>query len=100
IPAQLSVPDGLEEKELTDLEQELILKIGVGALSTLLSIEIAVKNSPFPAKILPDAFYWAKVSELLTKEIHLMHDPLLKDHLSKAESAADPSQVDKFIYAA
>ncbi|MFE2006921.1 hypothetical protein ACFW6U_16215 [Pseudomonas guariconensis] len=100
IPAQLSDPDGLEEKELTDLEQELILKIGVGALSTLLSIEIAVKNSPFPAKILPDAFYWAKVSELLTKEIHLMHDPLLKDHLSKAESAADPSQVDKFIYAA
>jgi hypothetical protein len=98
IPAFLIDPDGLEEKDVSDLEQELIIRIGIGTLSTLLSISQAVKISPTPAAINPTALYWAKVANLIAKEIELLHDPLLKKHLTDAQAAADPLRMENLIH--
>lgn len=100
IPAALSDPDGLEEKEISDLEQHLIIRIGVGTLSTLLSIGQAVKNSPRPTLIAPTALYWAKLAELIVKEIGFLHDPLLKRHLINAQAVVDTSKIENLIYGA
>jgi hypothetical protein len=99
IPAQLSDPDGDDEKDLSDREQEIILKIGVGTLSTLLSLAMAVKACDEPSKINPEILYWSRLSDLLVKEIGFMHDPLLKNHLANAQAVADPSRVMRLIYA-
>ncbi|WP_124355812.1 hypothetical protein [Pseudomonas chlororaphis] len=98
IPATLTDPDGLDEKDISDLEQRLIIRIGVGTLSTLISVAEAVKKSPTPNLIAPTALYWARLADLLVKEIELLHDPLLKSHLVKARAAANPSKIGNLIY--
>lgn len=98
IPAFLIDPEGLEEKDISDLEQELIIRIGVGTLSTLVSFFQAVKSSSKPSQINPTALYWAKIAELIIKEIELLQDPLLKKHLATAQAVADPSRVERLIY--
>ncbi len=40
------------------------------------------------------------MTELITKEIENLYDPLLKEHLAKAIEASDASRVEKLIYEA
>jgi hypothetical protein len=98
IPDYLSDPEGATEINLSDQVSELIVTIGVGVLTVLLSLKVAVQQADPNRAISVNAKHWARVGELIETEILNSHDPLIQRHLKEALVGVDPSQLKGSIY--
>ncbi|MCF5691585.1 hypothetical protein GIV23_07785 [Pseudomonas sp. PA-1-2A] len=85
-----------EDKEAAD---RVVISLDVGILTTLLSIEEAVRLSPRPDEISAKALYWAKLTNLLVNDITDGNEFDLQDYLETARAQIDSAQMENLIYA-
>lgn len=97
IPAQASDPDRLSDRKVTD-DSEAIFSIGVDFLTSLLSLEAAVKSSNNRSRVCGKAEYWASLADKIKFEIINGHKRLQKHHLETALKLVDPKKMEKLIY--
>ncbi|MNF88478.1 hypothetical protein D3C84_709730 [compost metagenome] len=98
IPDLLKNPDYLNSGNTTRLENEIIVRIGVGSLTALLSLAQSVENVRDKRHISPAVQHWAKLTSLIVVEIENGTDAQLKDKLRLARSHADPRRMEKIIH--
>ncbi|OCX24833.1 hypothetical protein [Pseudomonas graminis] len=98
IPASLSDPD-MEDSALEN-NGEVHFCLSPGILATLLSLADAVAKSEARKTINGLARYWAKVTELLVKNINVGTDPLMKSHLRKGYENINSAGMEALIYEA
>ncbi|MHA6234052.1 hypothetical protein [Pseudomonas fluorescens group sp. PF-69] len=98
LPGFLRDPEG-ELQTLDDTEAEVLVKMGVGSLTALISLEQAVRNVKDRRLVKESAKYWARLTPLIVKDIEEGTDGLLKEHLKTARVFADPHRMEKIIYA-
>ncbi|MGZ7456725.1 hypothetical protein ACXPVS_07870 [Pseudomonas sp. Ma2-10] len=94
----LTDPYNYSAADAESLTSELLVRIGEKALTTLISLNLAVQQAPTERPISEHALYWSRISELVVSEIELSHDPLLKQHLATARIAANPNRMESLIY--
>ncbi|QFG32500.1 hypothetical protein F6476_26725 [Pseudomonas umsongensis] len=82
-----------------DSADRVVISVDVGILTTLLSLEEAVRNSTRRDEISAKALYWAKMTSLLVNEITEGYQYDLQDYLTTAQSQIDPAQMEALIYA-
>ena len=100
IPSHLSDPEKNNSTKTTTGEtDQVLISIDRGILSTLLSLNVAVKNSPKNREVCGLARYWSDIGGLIEKEIANGSDALLKQHLSEAKEIINPSRMERLIYA-
>lgn len=98
VPGFLMDPEGALQK-LENTEAEVLVKMGVGSLTALLSLEQAVRNAKDSRLVKESAKHWARLTPLLVKDIEEGTDGLLKEHLKTARVFADPHRMEAIIYA-
>lgn len=96
IPSSLSDPD-MEEAEVEN-EGEVHFGLNAGILALLLSLADAVAHSHPESVIKGIARYWAKVTDLIVKNINSGSDPLLKQHLVEGYKNVDTTGMEALIY--
>ncbi|WP_426234782.1 hypothetical protein [Pseudomonas sp. TWP3-2] len=98
IPAFLTDPEGLNETRLSSEINELLVLIGEGSLSALLSLKVAVDLEKDQRLVSEAALEWAMLTRLIEKEIENSIDPLLKKHLATARKNVNPARMVNLIY--
>lgn len=98
LPDHLTNPDYLNEKDTNRLTCEIIIRIGVGSLTALLSLQQAVMKAKDQRLISESIMRWAKLAPLLTIEIEGSSDADLKEKLRLAQLHANPRLMEKIIY--
>jgi hypothetical protein len=97
IPDFLKNPDYLNDSDITRLENEIIIRIGVGSLTALLSLAQAVEETRDKRHLSKSAQHWAKLTSLIVVEIESGTDAQLKEKLRLARAHADPRRMEKII---
>lgn len=98
VPGFLMDPES-ELQKLENAEAEVLVKMGVGSLTALLSLEQAVRNAKDSRLVKESAKHWARLTPLLVKDIEEGTDGLLKEHLKTARVFAAPHRMEAIIYA-
>lgn len=98
IPAHLSNLESSQAEIDEAVNSHVVIKVDIGILTALLSIEQAVKNTVKQNSVSGLARYWRDVSQALTHEIEQGGDPLLIDHLNRARKFIDPDRMGNIIY--
>lgn len=97
IPVEAADPERVEQRETVD-GSEAVLSIGVPFLSSLLSLEAAVKSSPDRERVCGKAEYWSSLAEKIKSEINTGYNRQLKKHLNTAMKLVDPKKMEPLIY--
>ncbi|MGO3984223.1 hypothetical protein ABI582_07515 [Pseudomonas sp. SAS7] len=100
IPSHLVDPEGRDSVKPVNpnTPSQVYLAVGVGVLTTLLSLESAVNQATAPTAVSGKARYWADLTNLMVAEIERDNDGLLHEHLATARQHCDPSRMEKLIY--
>jgi hypothetical protein len=96
IPESLSEPT--PQKVKSKPKHQAYIAISHEILTTLISLEQAVNNSPQPEKITGHAIYWAEFTKLTVSEIESGNDDTLKQHLLAARNNLNSSKMESLIY--
>ncbi|MBW1245519.1 hypothetical protein I7860_02380 [Pseudomonas tolaasii] len=106
IPESIRDPESIKNPKparSSSADQEaadrVVISLNVGILTTLLSIEEAVRLSTRRDEISAKAIYWAKLTKLVVNDITLGNEFDLQDYLETARSQIDSAQMEKLIYA-
>ncbi|SDO48422.1 hypothetical protein SAMN04489798_3074 [Pseudomonas arsenicoxydans] len=99
LSSDLIEPNKSIEQQIMEEGNEILIRLGIGCLSALLSLEKSVKESDGKRPLDEDAYYWSNVARLVRKEIEDGYDPELKRKLAIAVQEIDTTQLDDLIYA-
>lgn len=105
IPQHLQNPDypyknpSKSPEEQGAHESKVLISIGVGLLTVLISLSDAVLAAKDSSTLCPKAIYWARLTNLIIREIEEGYNSDLQEQLDIARRNADPSQMEMLIHA-
>jgi hypothetical protein len=97
IPAEAADPERSQERETVE-RSEAVLSIGVPFLTSLLSLDAAVKASSYRDRVCGKAEYWSSFADKIKSEINNGYNRLLKKHLDTAMKLVDATKMEPLIY--
>lgn len=86
-------------EEPPKINSQVMIRIDVGILTTLLSLQLAVQLAGENSGICGSARYWADVAFLVKRSIESGNDLKLKNHLIAAMEHSNPQKMEGLIYA-
>ncbi|MDZ5436771.1 hypothetical protein T3H00_29470 [Pseudomonas fluorescens] len=98
IPEYLARPDYRSHETVEKFEEEILVRLSVGSLTALLSLEAAVSQAKDSRLVTLYASRWAKLTGLIVADIQQGINSSLKEKLQTARNYVDPSRMENLIY--
>ncbi|WP_447903397.1 hypothetical protein [Pseudomonas serbica] len=98
IPEYLARPDYRSDETVKNIEEEILIRLSVGSLTALLSLEAAVSQAKDSRLVTPHASRWAKLTALIVSDIQEGINSSLKEKLQTARRYVDPRRMENLIY--